>query len=89
MKATVYFVLLAVVLVINALSILGAALLDKLQFDTITANTHTEIDRRFKERSTKIGAWVMDRDCITEHIGFPIEDLPSYKWAQQHNQEAQ
>jgi hypothetical protein len=30
----------------------------------------------------------MDRDCIAEHVGFPVEELPSYKWAQQHNQEA-
>ena len=88
MKATVYFGLLAAVLVIHIASLLGAAVLDSLQYETITANTKAEIDRKFKERSTKIGAWVMDRDCIAEHVGFPVEELPSYKWAQQHNQEA-
>lgn len=89
MKATAYFGLLAVVLAVNAVSILGAALLDGMQYDKITKNTDAEIDRKFQERSTKIGAWVMDRDCIAKHIGFPVEDLPSYKWAQQHNQEAE
>lgn len=89
MKATAYFGLLAVVLAVNAVSILGAAILDSIQYDTITKDTDAELDRRFQERSTKMGAWVMDRDCITEHIGFPIEELPSYKWAKQNNQEAQ
>ena len=79
---------LAVFLIISA-SILGSAVLDEINFNTIAANTAAELDRRFQERSTKIGAWVMDRECITEHIGYPIEDLPSYQWAQQHNREAE
>lgn len=89
MKSTAYFALLAVILVINAVSIIGAALLDKAQYDTITEKTEARMDQRFKERSTQIGAWIMDRECITEHIGFPVEDLPSYKWAQKHKQEAE
>ncbi len=88
MKANHYFGLLAVILAINAVSILGAAILDSRQYNTITKDTDAELDRRFQERSTKIGAWIMDRECITEHIGFPIEELPSYKLQQQNKQEA-
>ena len=78
---------LAVFLIIVA-AILGSAVLDEIQFNTITENTDAKMDKRFKERSTKIGAWVMDREYVTEHIGIPVESLPSYQWAKQHNQEA-
>ena len=86
MKATAYFVLIAVVLVINAATIIGAAVLDRMQYNTITADTAAKMDQRFKEQSTQLGAWVMDRECITEHIGFPVEGLPSYQWAQKRKQ---
>jgi hypothetical protein len=41
------------------------------------------IDTRFQEHSTKLGAWVMDRGEVTSRIGMAVEDLPSYKWAEQ------
>jgi hypothetical protein len=88
MKATAYFILIAVVLAINAVSLIGAMLLDKMQYTAITESTEARLEQRFRERSTQIGAWVMDRECITEHIGFPVGELPSYKWAQKHKQEA-
>lgn len=84
MKATPYFVLLAAVLAANIVSIIGASLLDRAQYNEIEAI----MDKRFKERSTQIGAWVMDRECILRHIGFPIEELPSYIWSQKHQLEA-
>jgi hypothetical protein len=79
MKATGYFGLLAGVLILYIVSILGAAVLDSVQYDTITANTKDEIDRKFKEQSLKLGAWVMDRECVSEHIGLDVTSLPSYK----------
>jgi hypothetical protein len=85
MKATPYFILLAAVLAANIVSIIGASILDRAQYREIEAI----MDQRFKERSTQIGAWVMDRECILKHIGFPIEELPSYIWAQKNKQEAE
>jgi hypothetical protein len=79
MKATIYFGLLAAVLVIHIVSLLGAAVLDSIQYDTLTADTKAEIDRKFKEQSLKLGAWVMDRECVSEHIGMDVTTLPSYK----------
>ena len=79
----------AAVFLIVVAAILGAAVLDEIHFNKITSKTAAELDRRFQERSTKIGAWVMDREIVTEHIGFPVEDLPSHQWAKQHKQEAE
>ena len=79
MKATAYFGLLAAVLVIHIASLLGAAVLDKIQYDTITETTNAEINRKFKEQSLKLGAWVMDRECVSEYIGLDVTTLPSYR----------
>jgi len=79
MKATTYFVLLAIVLVIHLASLLGAAALDKMQYDIITKETNIEIDHKFKEQSLKLGAWVMDRECVSAFIGLDVTTLPSYR----------
>jgi len=79
MKATAYFGLLAGVLILYTVAILGAAVLDRIQYDTLTANTKAEIDRKFTEQSLKLGAWVMDRECVAEYIGIDVTTLPSYR----------
>ena len=79
---------LAVMLIVAA-AILGASVLDEIQYQKIDAEMDTAIDERFQQKSTKIGAWVMDREHVTAKIGIPQEELPSYQWAQQHGSEQQ
>ena len=79
---------LAVFLTVSA-AVMGAAILDEIAFHRMDDDVAAAIEQRFKARSTKIGAWVMDRAMVTEMVGIPIESLPSYQWAEQHKREAE
>jgi hypothetical protein len=72
----------AVLLFLGA-AVLGVALLDDARYRRMEWTMQKTIDTRFKEHSTKLGAWVMDRGEVTSRIGMAVEDLPSYKWAEQ------
>jgi hypothetical protein len=69
---------LAIFLLVSAV-LLGAAVLDEVSYRQQDADFRKAIDNRFVEQSLKVGAWVMDRKCVANHIGMQVEDLPSYK----------
>jgi len=69
---------LAIFLLVSAV-LLGAAVLDEVSYRQQDADFRKAIDNRFVEQSLKVGAWVMDRKCVAEHIGMQVEDLPSYR----------
>lgn len=74
---------LAIFLLVSA-ALLGAAVLDEVSYQQQDADFREAIDNRFAEQSLKVGAWVMDRKCVAEHIGMQVEDLPSYKMTKEH-----
>lgn len=74
------------ILLIVFSAMLGAAVLDEISYNRLDATMQRSIEDRFKHHSTKVGAWVMDRQYVTEKIGVEVESLPSYQWAQQHSE---
>jgi hypothetical protein len=69
---------LAVFLIISA-AILGSAVLDELTYQQQNERLSKVIENKFMEQSLKIGAWVMDRECVSEYIGLDVTTLPSYR----------
>ena len=69
---------LAVFLVIFA-AILGSAVLDEVSYRQHSERLIKVIENKFIEQSLKLGAWVMDRECVAEYIGLDVTTLPSYR----------
>ena len=69
---------LAIFLIISA-ALLGSALLDQVAYQQQSERFSKVIETKFSEQSLKVGAWVMDRKCVAEHIGMDETSLPSYK----------
>jgi hypothetical protein len=69
---------LAAFLIISA-AILGAALLDEAMYHQQSEKFSDVVENKFKEQSLKLGAWVMDRECVAKHIGLDVTTLPSYR----------
>lgn len=69
---------LAVFLVVSA-ALLGSALLDEVSYHKQDSEFRKALEAKFIEQSLKVGAWVMDRKCVAEHIGLDETSLPSYK----------
>ena len=68
----------AVLLIISA-ALLGSALLDQVAYQQQSERFSKVIETKFSEQSLKVGAWVMDRKCVAEHIGMNETSLPSYR----------
>jgi hypothetical protein len=69
---------LAVFLIISA-AILGSAVLDEVAYQQQNERFSKIIENKFIEQSLKLGAWVMDRECVAEYIGIDVTTLPSYR----------
>jgi len=69
---------LAAFLIISA-AILGAALLDEVMYHQQSEKFSDVVENKFKEQSLKLGAWVMDRECVAKYIGLDVTTLPSYR----------
>jgi hypothetical protein len=69
---------LAVFLIISA-ALLGSAVLDEVNYRQQHERFSKAIEKKFIEQSLKLGAWVMDRECVAEYIGLDVTTLPSYR----------
>ena len=69
---------LAVFLIISA-AILGSAVLDEVAYQQQSEKFSEVVENKFKEQSLKLGAWVMDRECVAKYIGLDVTTLPSYR----------
>jgi hypothetical protein len=69
---------LAVFLIIST-AILGSAVLDEVAYQQQNERLSKVIENKFIEQSLKLGAWVMDRECVSKYIGLDVTTLPSYK----------
>jgi hypothetical protein len=69
---------LAVFLIV-ASALIGAAMLDELYYNRQDRDFKSAIETRFIEQSSRVGAWAMDREYVSRHIGIEESELPSYK----------
>jgi hypothetical protein len=69
---------LAIFLIISV-ALLGSAVLDEVNYRQQHERFSKIIENKFIEQSLKVGAWVMDRECVAEFIGLDVTTLPSYK----------
>jgi len=53
--------------------------LQEVTYQQQTVRLSKVIENKFIEQSLKLGAWVMDRECVSEYIGLDVTTLPSYR----------
>jgi hypothetical protein len=55
----------------------GSYVVDFKRHEDYAAQCKAEIEERFSETSLRRGAWVMDRDTVSSHVGINPRTLPS------------